>query len=366
MPDGGSETRMAASDKIRVGVIGVGIGREHLDCYGKRGDAVEIVGICDLNEARGKKSAADFGVKTFVTDYRDLLALRDLDAVSVCVPNHLHAEMSVAGLESGKHVLCEKPMTDTLANAEKIVAAVAQSDRHFMMAMNNRFSGETQLLKRMIDAGELGEIYFVKCGWIRRSGIPGLGGWFTTRALSGGGPLVDIGVHALDRAMYLMGSPAPVSVSGVTYAHFGPRGRGGSAYGAKPEPDAAPNFDVEDLAAALVKFDNGASLFLEASWASYIGAEQFYASLLGTEGGADLPDFGKLRVYTDRHGAPVDIIPQPERLSGRQGEINHFIQCIQENTPPLATATQGLHTLQILDAIYRSAQTGREVRITQS
>ncbi|MBV9848654.1 MAG: Gfo/Idh/MocA family oxidoreductase [Armatimonadetes bacterium] len=351
-----------ASDKVQVGVVGVGIGRTHLNGYRKLGDRVEIFGICDINEARARATADEFGVKRVFTDYAAMFAEPDLDAVSVCTPNALHAEVALAAIEAGKHVLCEKPMADTLENAQKIVAASRRSDKVFMMGMNNRFRGDTQVLKSFINEGQLGDIYYAKCGWTRRNGIPGLGGWFTTRAMSGGGPLIDIGVHVLDLTTYLMGNPAPVSASGSTYAHFGPRGRGAGGYGYAPDPGTKIQYDVEDLATGLVKFDNGATLFLEASWASYIPHDQFYSTLLGTEGGADLEP---LRVYKDMAGAPVDIAPQAPQIGGHEAEVRHFIECIEQNKTPLATAEQGLHILQILDAIYRSAETGREVVIAR-
>jgi len=268
--------------------------------------------------------------------------------------------MAVAGLQVGKHVLCEKPMANTLENAQKIVAAANKSEKLFMMGMNNRFRGDTQVLKKMITDGQLGDIYYAKCGWVRRNGIPGFGGWFTTKAESGGGPLIDIGVHLLDVTMYLMGNPVPISASGATYAKFGPRGRGMGSHGLDSDLNAASKYDVEDLATALVKFENGATLFIEASWASYIAREQLYSTLLGTEGGADLDP---LRVYKDLSGAPVDITPQFPRVGGHEAEIKHFIECIQQGKQPIATAEQGLHVLQILDAVYRSAQSGKEVII---
>jgi predicted dehydrogenase len=289
-----------------------------------------------------------------------MLALDDLDAVSVCTPNAFHAEVALAAIEAKKHVLCEKPMADTLENAEKIVAASRKSDRIFMMGMNNRFRGDTQVLKSLIERGDLGEIYYAKCGWVRRNGIPGLGGWFTTKSLSGGGPLIDIGVHVLDVTTYLMGNPVPVSASGSTYAKFGPRGKGGGGYGFTPDPAKVQAYDVEDLAAGLVKFDNGATLFLEASWASYIPQDKLYSTLHGTEGGADLEP---LRIYTDMAGTPVDITPHAPRIGGHEAEVKHFIECIQEGKAPLSTAEQGLHILQILDAVYRSANTGQEIVI---
>ena len=349
-----------ATEKIRVGVVGVGIGRAHLDGYRKLGNRVEIFGICDLNEARATAAADDYAARYVFTDYAQMFADDELDAVSVCTPNALHAEVALAALGAGKHVLCEKPMADTLAHAQEIVRAARRSDKIFMMGMNNRFRGDTQVLKSFITQGQLGDIYYAKCGWTRRNGIPGLGGWFTTKALSGGGPLIDIGVHVLDLTTFLMGNPVPVSASGSTYAHFGPRGRGAGGYGYAPDPGTKIHYDVEDLATGLVKFDNGATLFLEASWASYIAHDQFYSTLLGTEGGADLEP---LRVYKDLAGAPVDITPHAPQIGGHEAEVRHFIECIEQSKPPLATAEQGLHILQILDAIYRSAETGREVVI---
>jgi predicted dehydrogenase len=348
--------------KIKVGVIGVGIGRVHLEGYRKLAPSVEIHSLCDLNLDRAKTVASEFGAEHVYSDYQEMLADPELDAVSVCTPNAVHAEVALAALQASKHVLCEKPMADTLAHAQQIVAAAERSSKIFMMGMNNRFRGDTRVLKAFIDEGQLGEIYFAKCGWTRRNGIPGFGGWFTTKAMSGGGPLIDIGVHVLDLTLYLMGNPVPVSASGSTYAKFGPRGRGAGGYGYSPERGAAEKYDVEDLATGLVKFENGATLFLEASWASYIHKDQFYSTLLGTEGGADLEP---LRIYKDAAGAPVDISPHAPQVGGHEAEVAHFIECIQTNKQPLSTAGQGLHILQILDAIYRSAESGHEIVIAR-
>jgi predicted dehydrogenase len=354
---------MSTNEKtLRVAIIGAGIGRAHLSGYKKCAN-VEIAAICDLNEERAKATAEEFGAKHVYTDYVQMLKEATIDAVSVCTPNALHAEIATAALEAGKHVICEKPMADSLAGAEKIVDAARKAQAKgqiFMMGMNNRFRGDSQVLKKLIDAGELGDIYFAKCGWIRRNGIPGFGGWFTTKAMSGGGPLIDIGVHVMDLTMYLMGNPTPVSASGSTYAKFGPRGLGQSTWGAPAEGEK--KYDVEDLATGLVKFDNGATLFIEASWASHIKDDFFYSTLLGTEGGAELEP---LTVYKAIQGVPADIHPKvPSGIpGGHEGEIIHFVECIREGKQPIPTAEQGLHVLQILDAIYRSAQTGREVII---
>ena len=181
-------------------------------------------------------------------------------------------------------------------------------------------------MKSFITEGQLGDIYYAKCGWTRRNGIPGLGGWFTTKALSGGGPLIDIGVHVLDLTTYLMGNPVARLGVGIDLRPLRPARarRGRLRLRARPE-QAQKVYDVEDLATGLVKFDNGATLFLEASWASYIAQDQFYSTLLGTEGGADLEP---LRVYKDMAGAPVDIAPHAPQIGGHEAEVKHFIECI--------------------------------------
>jgi predicted dehydrogenase len=204
----------------------------------------------------GRKTAEEFGVKNVFTDYREMLSMDGIDAVSVCVPNHLHSTMAIDAFEAGKHVICEKPLAITPAEGEAMVAAGKKAGKLFMTAFNNRFRGDTQLLKKMIESGELGDIYYAKTGWIRRKGIPGMGGWFTTKAKSGGGPLIDIGVHVLDLAMWLMGNPKAVTVSGSTYAQFGPKGEGLGGWGHAEENGT---FDVEDLAAGFIRMDTGAT-----------------------------------------------------------------------------------------------------------
>ncbi len=341
-------TSDAARDgKVRVGVVGVGIGRLHLEGY-RTHPCAEIAAIADVNEERARATAEEFGVPRYYTDYEEMLQKEELDGVSVCTPNSLHAPVAIAAFQAGCHVLCEKPIATSAGEGQKMVDAAKSAGKIFMMAFNNRFRGDTQVLKRYIEQGRLGRIYYAKTGWIRRRGIPGMGGWFTTRAMSGGGPLIDIGVHVLDLTLYLMGNPKPVSAFGSTYAEFGPRMPGGEKY------------DVEDLAAAIVKFSDGSTVFLEASWASNIEGDRFYVTLMGTEGGADLEP---LRLYTEENGHLVDIAPQAPAVHGHHAEVRHFVDCIRENRTPLATGEHGLDVVKILDAIYRSAETGEMVRI---
>ena len=343
--------------KLGVGVIGVGsIGPYHVQGYTEHPDC-EVVAICDINLARGNAVANKFGVKTVVAEYKKMLAMDAVEAVSVCVPNYLHAEMTIAAFQAGKHVVCEKPLATSPKEGEAMVAASKKAGKLFMTAFNNRFRGDTQVLKKFIDNGELGDIYYAKTGWIRRKGIPGMGGWFTTKAKSGGGPLLDIGCHVLDLTLWLMGNPKAVTVSGSTYAMFGPKGEGMGGWGTAEKGGSC---DVEDLACGLIRFDNGATVFVEASWASHIEKDVFYSNLMGTKGGADVEPF---RVYKDMHGTTVDITPGFPEQEGHITEVKHFVDCVTKNQPLVATGQHGLDIIRILDALYRSAASGKEISL---
>lgn len=348
--------RTKKSERVRVGIVGVGIGSVHASAYSKLPN-VEIVALCDIDADRARAVAERHGVKKIYTDYEAILAEEKLDAVSVCTPNVLHAPVAIAALEAGCHVLCEKPLSVNAEEGARIVTAARKAKTKFMMAMNNRFRGDTQVLKQYIEDGDLGQIYYARCGWIRRNGIPGMGSWFTRKEMAGGGPLVDIGVHALDLTLYLMGNPKPVSAFGATYAKFGPYGKGTGQWGVAVKGGA---FTVEDLACGMVRLDNGATLILEASWAQHCAGEKLYSEVYGDKGGATLDP---LRIYTEAHGQPVDLSPTFPNVSGHEAEIAHFIECIVENKQPIATAEQALDVMKILDGIYRSAETGASVQI---
>jgi predicted dehydrogenase len=344
------------SGRVRVGIVGVGIGSLHARGYSKLPNA-DIVALCDIDTARAERVAAEFGVKKIYSDYNIMLAEEKLDAVSVCTPNALHAPVAVAALEAGCHVLCEKPLSVSAAEGKKIADAARKAKTKFMIGMNNRFRGDTQTLKKYIDDGELGSIYYAKCGWTRRYGIPGMGSWFTRKAMSGGGPLIDIGVHALDLTLYLMGNPKPKAVFGTTYAKFGPFGRGMGGWGV---PVKGGVYDVEDLASAQVRLADGATVVLEASWAQHCERENLYSEVYGDKGGATLEPF---RIFTERYGQPIDITPHFHNVGGHEAEVAHFVECIVEDKQPLATAEQALDMMKILDAIYESSVTGASVAI---
>ncbi len=336
-------------DKVKIGITGAGIGQVHARGFRTSPDA-EIIAVCDLNRARAQKMADEYGIPEVYTDHQEMLERANIDAVSICTPNSLHAPQVIAAFEAGKHILCEKPLSINAVEGAKMVEAGKRSGKVFMMGFNNRFRGDTTYLKQLIEQGELGDIYYAKTGWVRRKCLHWLSGWFSTKSLSGGGPLIDIGVHVLDLTLWLMGNPKPVSVMGSSYAQFGPTKFEGTDM----------IYDVEDLAAGFIKLENGATVFLEASWESHIEKEALYTQLIGTEGGAE---FNPLRIYKDMNGCPADIVPQFPQIKGHEGECQHFVACVKGDTECISTGEHGLHVMQILDAIYESAKIGKSVDI---
>jgi predicted dehydrogenase len=271
-----------------------------------------------------------------------------IDAVSVCLPNFLHAPVSLDALRAGLHVICEKPPGMNAREARRMAAAAKAGGLTLQYALSQRFGGAARLAKDYIDKGELGEIYYGRAVYHRRRGIPlGTQSWFVNKKLSGGGALIDIGVHALDCAWWLMGTPRPVSVSGNTYQKFGhvvPKGA---------------KFDVDDSGFGLIKFDNGAILVLECSWALNLPGNNAI-QVAGTKGGAEL---NPMKIYMERDGIQLDVSPEVPGADAFAGQTGHFIECIQKKKTPLMSGEQGVQLMQMLDAIYKSASSGKEVRI---
>ncbi|HVF10341.1 MAG TPA: Gfo/Idh/MocA family oxidoreductase [Abditibacteriaceae bacterium] len=345
------------SDSVRVGIIGVGIGQAHIAGY-KKVPQAEIAALCDTNVERAQAVARENGLENVpvFADHRAMLEETELDGVSVGVPNALHRPIAVDCLNAGKHVICEKPLAVNAREAQKIADAAAKNKRHCMVAQVNRFRSDSRFLKEVIAAGKLGKIYYAHAGALRRRGIPGYGGWFTTKAQSGGGPLIDIGVHLLDIAWWLCGCPQPIAASGVTYAEFGPRRKG--SWGTD-EPTGT--FDVEDLAVGLIRFANGLTINLEASWALNAEADRQWCHIHGSEAGCN---WGQSPgIYSDLNGVPTVTNLALPHGDAWQGEMQHFIDCILNDRTPDPDATQGVTMMKMLDAIYKSSETGREVII---
>jgi predicted dehydrogenase len=354
------------TEKIKAAVIGMGVGIAHARGYQANPNA-ELIAICDADPARLAARGAELGIPQEMrfTDYHDLLKLPELDVVSVGLPNFLHAPVTVDALRAGKDVLCEKPLSVSVEGAQAMVDEAKASGRTLMVCFNYRFRDDSRWLMGMRNAGKYGDIYYARAGWLRNSGIPGFGGWFTTKARSGGGPLIDLGVHILDLTLWLMGYPKPVSVRGPTFAEFGPRGK--KASGQK----ASDGFDVEDLAAGFVRFENGAALQLETSCAAHTkpGKDDFFVTLYGSEGGSELyvanyTDHDTVNFYTEASGQPVVIKPNiVNRAGGHELAVAHFVDCVQNHKPVEAPGEQGLALMRIIEGLYESSPTGKEVRL---
>jgi len=349
------------SKNLKVAVIGCGgISKYHLDGY-KNIDGVEIYALCDINEENFKSKGEEYGVERLYTDYNEMLKLEEIDAVSVCTWNAAHKECTVAALKAGKHVLCEKPTAMTKAEALEMKKAAEESGKILMIGFVRRHGNDCAVLKDFIDAGALGEIYYAKATYLRRNGNPG--GWFGNKELSGGGPLIDLGVHVIDLVKYLMGNPKPVSVYGVTYQKLFDRPNIKAKKGYTSKSGVSGVCDVEDLASALIRFDNGATLAIEASFSLNIKNNVGSIEMFGTKGGSKMdPD---LEIYNDMNGYLTNVsFNAPTALSFDglfQNEINHYIACIRGEAENIAPIEDGVDIMAILDAVYESARTGHEV-----
>ncbi|GAA1437876.1 Gfo/Idh/MocA family oxidoreductase [Microlunatus lacustris] len=346
--------------RLGVAVLGAGsIAAAHLDAYRQQPEA-EVVAVCDRHPERAGALAARYGVPQVHGSVAALLADDRVEAVSLCTANASHAELAVAVLQAGRHVLVEKPLATTLVDARAVERAAASSGRVAQVGFVRRFSGNVVALKRFVDAGDLGEIYYARATNLRRAGHPG--GWYGDRDRSGGGPLIDIGSHVLDLAWYLMGRPAPVTVSGNTYSRLGERpGVGPQRYRAT---DTGRDSSVEDLANAVVRFANGASLLLEASYSLHAPEDRLSVSVHGDRGGAEVEP--ELRIATERHGTMLNLTPQIDHLSfdleeGFGGEIGHFVRCCLGREASLAPVADGVAVTRMVEAVYASAAAGHEV-----
>lgn len=346
------------ADRLRAAVIGTGMGRYHMEAYA-RNPKVDLVAVCDLNGPEAKEFARKYGAAHVFTDWREMYEL-DLDLVSIAVPNNLHAEMTIAALERGFHVLCEKPMAARLEDARRMVESAQRAGKRLMIHMSLRYQPAHQHLKSLVEKGDLGEIYLGEARMIRRRGTPvldfapggsmGRGPWFVIKAESGGGALMDIGVHTFDLVWWLMGCPKPVAVSGATFARL-----------RRPE-FAARHIpaDTDEHAAAFVALEDGRRIFFEACWASN-QPDSFTVDLFGTQAGARLDD--RLRVFTHDGNEPRDTTASIPEGAGLVS-YDHFVEGVLD--PKVDLISEGwkcLPVAEVLDALDRSATLGREVAI---
>lgn len=355
----------------RIGVIGAGgMARYHIEGFRKAGG--EVVAMADVNEEAAKASAAANGIGRVHGDVAEMLD-SDIDAVSIIVPNKFHAPLAIQALEAGKHVFCEKPPAMNAPEVQRMIAARDKAGKQLMFNFNNRARPESREMKKLIDGGAVGRINSAQAKWIRRTGIPGFGGWFTTKALSGGGPVIDL-LHMMDLAIYFMGNPKPAHVLAqvfddhITLKDFkGPWGI--------PDREGGVT-DVESAAHGFVTFETGQTLSFQMSWAELVKREEVSVVFQGvTAGGKVERLFGSdglddtaidtCELYTQQDGQRVDLSIEVEPCEdmGRIDSAANFVEVIEGRAAPLNTAEQGLALMQIIDAIYESAASGKPAAI---
>ena len=348
--------------KLKIGIIGVGnIAESHIGGY-KANPNVEITAFCDINEERLKVKGAKHGVTHLYTSVEEMVKTEQLDAVSVCTWNCAHAACTIAALNAGLNVLCEKPMAMNAKEAEAMMAAAEKSGKLLMVGFVRRYGNDMDVLQDFIHAGYFGELYYAKANYIRRNGNPG--GWFGDKSRSGGGPLIDLGVHVIDFVRYALGNPKAASVYGATFHKLGNRPHIKTA-GNYTASDISGNdvCDVEDMATALIRFENGAVLNVETSFTLNVDDNRGTIELFGEKAGAKIDP--ELKLVSEANGYMTDVslrFPTALSFDGLfQKEIDHYVDCLLGKCECRSPAEDGYELMRILDAVYESARTGHEV-----
>jgi predicted dehydrogenase len=358
---------------IKAGIVGAGgMARYHYEGFVRAG--AEVIAMADTDTARAKAFGEQRGIKTIYPGLTEMLkGSPDLDLVSVITPNKFHKPLVIEALENGKHVYCEKPPALNAAEAEEMLGAAKKAGKRLMFDFNNRARPESQAMIRYIRDGRVGTINSAQASWIRRAGIPGFGGWFTTKALSGGGPVIDL-PHMLDLALYFMGFPEPEYLLALTYYDFMDNRAFKGPWGI---PDAAKGVtDVESSCHAMLTFKTGQSLMIRSSWAEMNEREVVSVTFQGTRAGGKLERlFGidgldetsidTCRLFTEEYGNQVDLDIKTEKdeSMGRLGNAANFIDSVSGTAEPYNTPEEALILMKIVDALYESAATRKPVLI---
>lgn len=370
--------------KLRAGIIGCGGIAEvkHFPAMVKQKHRMELIGFCDLVDSRAASARDRFGDpgSASYVDYRKLLEDKSIDVIYVLTPNVSHSEITVAALEAGKHVLCEKPMAHTSKDAQAMLDAARRTGKKLTIGYQNRYRTDSQTLYKACQAGDLGDIYFAKAHAIRRRGVP-TWGVFPDKSKQGGGPLIDLATHALDLTLWMMNNYEPDMVLGQTFEKMRDK-FDGNWFG----PWNPKTFEVEDSAFGLVKMKNGATIFVEAAWALNVArSREGQITLCGTERGAELVGDGAAAPNSSIHSGEVifnvnkydqqlELVPTPvspmvKAHMGEHGpkvgdrEQDAWLDAIQHDTEPYIKPEQAFVVTQILEAIYKSAATGEAVKL---
>lgn len=350
--------------RLRAGVIGAGgIVREgHVPALRRAG--VEVVAVCDPNRPRARELAASFGIPQALGSHEELLALDGLDLVTIGAPNVVHAPAALAALRSGRHVLCEKPIATTSADARRMVFEARRRGLVLGVNQHMRFDRSARVMREAVAAGSLGDVYLADVRWVRQAGIPGYGSWFTRAELAGAGALYDIGVHMLDLALFLLGFPRVERVRGAVGGHLGPRGIGLGGWG--DDRRARGTFDVDDTAVATLTLAGGGVVRLHVAWASF-GPDEERVTLHGTAGGADRSAavHGRtrpLRLYgRGADGAVIETAPALSRVDRWREGIAQFVRAVRGEEPLAVRPEEAVEVLRLLERVVASSRAGREL-----
>jgi predicted dehydrogenase len=351
------------TQKLNVGIIGLGgIAHTHVPGW-QVSPYTTITAGSDINTAVFPAWKERYGVTKFYADPFALISDPGIDIIDICSPNMFHASQAIAALDAGKHVICEKPLAPTPAEIRQMIAARDRSGKLLMTAQHFRYRGVSQALKAEIDTGFLGQVYHARAWMLRRSGLP-VAPTFIYKANSGGGPCIDIGVHILDTTLWLMGHPKPVAVSGVARAALAHHEGAFSSWGRLPVPQ---DMDVEDFAAAFVRFENGATLVIEVSWLLHhnVAGEDARIWLYGSDGGCEWPKAELLSAnYHTRQLLNHSLALTQDAMEPHAYECFDFARAVAEDLPSPVPPEQSLHVQTILDGIYRSQAAGKEVTVS--
>lgn len=365
--------------KLQVAVIGCGgiANQKHFPALKSQSDKCEMVAFCDIIEERAAKACKEYGAEgaKVYTDYNELLKDKEIDVVHVCTPNVSHCPITVAAFEAGKHVYCEKPMAATTEDAQKMLDAWKKAGTKFTIGYQNRFRNDAQILRKAIDDGKLGDIYYAEANAIRRRAVP-TWGVFPDKSLQGGGPLIDIGTHALDLTLWYMDNYKPVSVCGSVFEKLGH-----SAYAAQSNmfgPWDPKTYEVEDSAFGFVKMENGATIFLRAAWAiNMTNSREAACTLCGTLAGAEMVGGMSQEAFdlvinettggalTEEHLSEAGAVAFFEGASAKPEVLDckQWMEAILNDGEPLVKPQQAFIVTNILDSIYRSARENREIKL---
>ncbi len=355
---------------IKIGVIGAGgMAQYHIARFRQAG--AEVAAIADMYEPAAQAAAEKYGIPTVLGSVEAILAMEELDAISVIVPNKFHAPLVIQVLESGKHAFCEKPPAINAAEVQAMKDAAEKAGKHVMFNFNNRARPESYAMKEYVANGTIGKINSAQAKWIRRTGIPGFGGWFTTKELAGGGPLIDL-LHMVDLAMFLMEYPEPAYVLGNTFTDFITDKNFKGPWGI---PDkVGGTTDVESAAHGFVTFKSGQVLSLQVSWAEMVKREEVSVVFQGTGAGGKIERlFGidgfdetcidSCELYVQEGGNSVnrEVIVESCEDMGRSRSAANFVLAIEGKEAPLNTPDQALSLMKVIDALYESASAGKPV-----